>query len=629
MDSSVHAVPIPLDSLRLSPLNARRIGSKPLDDLAASILAEGLLQNLTVTENDAGEYEIVAGKRRFGALQLLRERGQLPAELHSVPCRIVHDGRAASASLAENIMREPMHAADEFEAFKRLADQGRSPEEIAQEFGTTPTVVLRRLKLASVAPSLFELFRKDEIRLDQMMALALTDDHKKQLAAWNVKEAWERNADRIRDRLMAAKEFRINADPAAKFVGADRMEAAGIIVRRDLFSDQGEGFTTDRKHVDELALELLEAEAEKERVNGWKWVEARIQFEYPETNKFSRIYPDYGRTTLSADESKRLEELNEQLEQLNEADQYDGEAAERIEAEIERLETKGEAWTEKQREAAGVIVHLSREGTVTAQRGLIRPGDSKPREAGEASRSGAKAKKKSTDISQPVVDRLVAQRTAMLQAGLLAEPRVALALLAHRLLLGFYFPDRAERSPMQIRYQGPGTLEAKASELPAMRYYNQAKDCLAAVRKTLPPASDLLGWLLQQPQEAIVNLIAAVASQAVDTTQSGDHIDRKSELAPVLDALELDFADHWEATPETFLSHVPRAVIEQTVREVCGAPALKNLEHLNKAQTVEAAAQLLADKRWLPKPLRRPKTQPDDDSAEKPKSKRKTKEPGA
>jgi ParB family chromosome partitioning protein len=214
-------ISVPLDELRVSALNARRRDTKSLDDLAASIATEGLLQNLTVTDGANG-YEIVAGKRRYQALLLLRERSELPPELELVPCRLVHNGRAESASLAENIVREAMHPADEFEAFKRLAEQGKSVEEIAQEFGTMPIVVQRRLKLASVAPSLFALFRQDEIGLDQMMALAVSDDHTAQLSAWNVENHWERSADAIRRRLAKGNQRGARCGGALRRYGSDR-----------------------------------------------------------------------------------------------------------------------------------------------------------------------------------------------------------------------------------------------------------------------------------------------------------------------------------------------------------------------------------------------------------------------
>ena len=83
-------------------------------------------------------------------------------------------------SLAENEMREQMHPADQFDAFKKLADEGKGEEEIAARFGTTPRVVQQRLKLAVVSPKLIALYRKGEMTLDCLMAFTVSDDHRQQ-----------------------------------------------------------------------------------------------------------------------------------------------------------------------------------------------------------------------------------------------------------------------------------------------------------------------------------------------------------------------------------------------------------------------------------------------------------------
>jgi len=77
-----------------------------------------------------------------------------------------------------------MHPADQFDAFRSLVDEGMGVEEIAARFGVTATTVRQRFKLANVAPRLFELYRADEINLDQLMALAVTDDHAAQERVW-------------------------------------------------------------------------------------------------------------------------------------------------------------------------------------------------------------------------------------------------------------------------------------------------------------------------------------------------------------------------------------------------------------------------------------------------------------
>ena len=83
-----------------------------------------------------------------------------------VPCQVI-DGAADAAeiSLAENVMREAMHPADEFEAFRDLADKGLPAADIAARFGVTETVVSKRLKLANVSPLILKTYRKGDISI--------------------------------------------------------------------------------------------------------------------------------------------------------------------------------------------------------------------------------------------------------------------------------------------------------------------------------------------------------------------------------------------------------------------------------------------------------------------------------
>ena len=80
-----------------------------IPELAASIQRVGLLQNLIVTATTDGErYEVVAGGRRLAALKLLAKKRRISKEW-DVPCLLVADGTARTASLTENVQREAMH----------------------------------------------------------------------------------------------------------------------------------------------------------------------------------------------------------------------------------------------------------------------------------------------------------------------------------------------------------------------------------------------------------------------------------------------------------------------------------------------------------------------------------------
>ena len=215
---------IPLSKLVLSAANVRRTcRENGLEELAASIQAHGLLQSLAVRpELDAdgaetGKYRVTGGGRRLTALKLLAKRKAVAKSL-PVPC-IVAAGDEEEASLAENVVRESLHPADQFEAFRRLADEhGSSAEEIAARFGVTPQLVRQRLRLGAVSPRLLQIYRDGGLTLDQLTAFALIEDHARQEQAFD-SLSWNKEPYIIR-RLLTEAQVPAR-DRRAAFVGAE------------------------------------------------------------------------------------------------------------------------------------------------------------------------------------------------------------------------------------------------------------------------------------------------------------------------------------------------------------------------------------------------------------------------
>lgn len=175
---------VPLSQLRASERNVRKI-KQSIDPLAESIARVGLLQNLTVIlARDGEHYEVVAGGRRLDALKLLAKTRRIPKDW-AVPCLLVADASARTVSLTENVQREAMYPADQFEAFAALVAD----------------------------------YRADAVTLEQLMALAITDDHEAQEAAFYEAPEWQRQPHALRDRLT---EREIDAGHAlVRFVGLD------------------------------------------------------------------------------------------------------------------------------------------------------------------------------------------------------------------------------------------------------------------------------------------------------------------------------------------------------------------------------------------------------------------------
>jgi ParB family transcriptional regulator, chromosome partitioning protein len=167
-----------LNKLIPSDANVRHTGrTNGIGELAASIKAHGLLQNLTVRRITKGRsktvlYEVVAGGRRLAALKSLVKAKHLKKDSR-IPCHVLNGEIAEEISLAEN-QHEPMHPADQYEAFALLhREHNLGIEDIAARFGVTATVVRQRLKLGAVSPNLLTCYRAGEMSLDQLSAFTV------------------------------------------------------------------------------------------------------------------------------------------------------------------------------------------------------------------------------------------------------------------------------------------------------------------------------------------------------------------------------------------------------------------------------------------------------------------------
>jgi ParB family chromosome partitioning protein len=177
---------IPFNKLILSQANVRRIkAGVSIDELAEDIARRTLLQSITVRPvvdehgAETGMFEIPAGGRRYRALELLVKQKRL-ARNAPIPCVVRLEGSAEEDSLAENVQRAPLHPLDQFRAFLTLRERGQSEEEIAAAFFVSVAVVKQRLRLASVSPSLLDVYAEDGMTLDQLMAFTVNPDHERQ-----------------------------------------------------------------------------------------------------------------------------------------------------------------------------------------------------------------------------------------------------------------------------------------------------------------------------------------------------------------------------------------------------------------------------------------------------------------
>ncbi|MCM2294801.1 ParB/RepB/Spo0J family partition protein [Allorhizobium sp. BGMRC 0089] len=604
-------ITVSLNKLQHDPLNVRKTYSEEaIADLAASIEANGILQNLVGRRAKAkGAYYVSAGGRRLRALLLLVKQGKLAAD-YPVLLREITEAEAQEMSLTENIMREGMNPADQFEAFRDLADKGKSIEEIAIRFGTTETIVKKRLALGRVAPELRDLFRKEEMNLETLSAFTITDDHEEQIRVWKSLPSHRRDGHSIRQAL--AGEVVRATDKRMKFIGGlDAYEAAGGQIKRDLFDVNG-GYAMDGALVDRLVAEKMAIEAESLKAAGWKWVDMPIEMDYQAYSKYGRIYPKS--PTLSPEDQEKLARLSEQYDALA-AIIEEGDGPDDVEMQLAQVEEQinliqGQRFDPEELKTAGVVCSLAHDGNLRYDFGLIRPED-KAKSIKSANNEGSEAE--SDDLptgpvlkhSATLLEDLTAQKTAALMLEMANNADIALAAVVHALLLQTVYSGYVSSyTSLEIRLNK--TYPETSLKNPEA---NTALECLSAMTETFKSAipanpADLFDWCLDQKRDDLLKLLAFAASHSVNVVQGKVYEQKRLDHGDQLGrALAVDMGKYFKPTAETYFSHLNRQGIEAAVTEAKGAAFAEGIAGMKKAEAAAFAERQVENSGWLPRPI--------------------------
>ncbi len=628
-------ITIPLGKLVPSRANVRRVNSEAgKAELAASIEAHGLIHNLVTRKAGKGpKFEVVAGGRRLGALRLLLEEGrtvQGVAVTKDFPVRAIlrEEGSDTEISLAENDQRQPMHAVDEVIAYRDLVEQGMAAEDIASRFGKSMVTVRQRLRLASLSPRILDAMRADEVTLEQAKALAVSDDHAAQEAAWFEQDGWNRNPGSIRSFLTSAH-VRGN-DRLARFVGIEAYEAAGGGVLRDLFVEDELTFLTDRPLLVKLASDRLEVVADELRPLGWKWVEISLDTTFIHSSGFGRIHA-VRRDPTEAEQAElaalggQYDELAEAIDAYAEGDpqiETDEAKLHALESRIEAIQNAAQAYDPREMALAGCVVSIAHGGTAQVTPGLVKADDRKALavlqdgeegndqdeadEAGEEEAPEAEA----TGISAALTEELTAIRTAALRVELASRPDVALAALLHAMVSRLFYDYHHGRVEPAVEVSGQRrNLVPSIKEPDACRALSGWSEVVEGWGHRIPgnPA-DLWPWLVAQPQDVQLDLLAVVTAANLNAVVAR-HENGRERIAQadlLAEAVGLDMGLWW--TPEAaFLSRLSKADIAGVMREAgCPEEAARAVERAPKPEGVLQAEKELDGKGWLPAVLRAP-----------------------
>ncbi|EFN8407287.1 ParB/RepB/Spo0J family partition protein [Escherichia coli O15] len=594
-------VSVPLASLIKSPLNVRTVpySAESVSELADSIKGVGLLQNLVVHALPGDRHGVAAGGRRLAALNMLAERGIIPADW-PVRVKVIPQELATAASMTENGHRRDMHPAEQIAGFRAMAQEGKTPAQIGDLLGYSPRHVQRMLKLADLAPVILDALAEDLITTEHCQALALENDTARQVQVFEAacQSGWggKPEVQTIR-RLVTESEVAVAGNSKFRFVGADAFSPDEL--RTDLFSDD-EGGYVDCVALDAALLEKLQAVAEHLReAEGWEWCAGRMEpVGFCSEDAGTYHYLPEPEAVLTEAEEERLNELMTRYDALeNQCEESD-----LLEAEMKlmRCMAKVRAWTPEMRAGSGVVVSW-RYGNVCVQRGVqLRSEDDA---ADDADRTEQVQEKASVEeISLPLLTKMSSERTLAVQAALMQQPDKSLTLLAWTLCLNV-FGSGAYSKPAQI------SLECKHSSLTSDAPSGKEGAAFLSMMAEKARLTALLpeGWsrdmttFLSLSQEVLLSLLSfctACSLNGVQTRECG-HTSR-SPLDTLESAIGFHMRDWWQPTKANFFGHLKKPQIIAALNDAGLSGAARDAEKMKKGDAAEHAEFHMKDNRWVP-----------------------------
>ena len=608
---------VPLNKLDASARNVRRSSDPQADlELKADIEARGLLQNLVVTSvgKAKGRFAVEAGERRRQALLALADEGKLPAD-HPVCCLVVDTKAANEASLAENFQRLAMNPADECLAFSRLLEQGSDAEAIARRFGVTVRFVEGRLRLANLAPVVFEALGAGEISLDVAKAYAATADIERQAYVFEQvgRSYMSNHPDSIR-RMMTQATVSAS-DRRARFVGEDDYVAAGGRVERDLFTDGGEARWLDVALLERLAAEKMESLAAATAAEqGLAFVRPTLDswIGYPATEGLRRLPVES--PPLTDEENARVEALECRIgelvgtledEETDEGARADAEAKiAELDREIDAITNKPPVIEDELRSKVGTFLILDHQGRPKLDSGFyaevaaVEDGDEDETEdpsTTDAQPISSAQSSRPAGLPRALLDELAIQRRDILSVHVAADPGFALDLAI------FLMVDRAETY----------SFEKSGSTLSAPRASNAVFDFKTPqARATLAEAAaaealdrswaegatraERFDAFRALPDAARAAWLGHAVARTLEAS-TGIPGDRACAFHDHLgQLLGVDVATWWRPTGANYFDRVPKSLALAALAEVGGPGLAGPYAKAKKAELAQACERIFS-----------------------------------
>lgn len=608
-----------LKELAATDLNAR-ITPRTKADIegrAASIEGAGLLQNLVVYLMADGLYGVAAGETRRLGLNVLMEQGRSAAGVpvtpeFSVAVLEVSEDDAYAISIAENVQRSNLEPADQLESFRVMAEKGTSVERIGAILGYSTAHVKKCLKLTTVAPALLELLKTNDINFDQLAALGATDDHPRQIQAWEKGHYYEqyRTPKALRESVLNDEVSAVESD-LVDFVGLEAYQAAGGETREDLFADSI--ILTNRLQLETMALAKLQDAADSvAKEEGWAWAQGRSK-EVRSWGDDAKVFDVlYAYAKLNDEQNAEVEQLESEKKLLE--SQLEGADADdewehtprigQINARLAEINEHAEInkWSLDVRDTAGVVAFL-KDGNICIQRGLMKMEDIKQVEKAEREKANKETPPSEKGLSQVLVNSLSAERTLAVAASLAQNSMVALVLHTFTLTRRIFGKRYFSELHTSVDSQRSNCLNQSADAGSENGLANQTLNALHESWLSRFPQEwvDGFDWLLEWPQEDVLALLAYCVSHGLDGRECQLHDNRVgTKLARVEKALNFQIGDWWRPTSANYFSRIAKDQIVDALNSAGRAGNASDAEGMKRKEAAEFAEAVLKETSWLP-----------------------------
>lgn len=602
----------PYSRLTRTDLNTRIIPhtDQEVEEMADSIQAMGILQNLIGAELPDGTIGIVGGEGRRRGTGILVQRGVLDADTPFIPVKVLPVEMAVAASMIENGRRKSMHPAEQIIGFRTLEQEGKTASQIGALLGYHPRHVQRCLKLANLAPSLLDSLARDEMTLEQCEALTLADTHERQEQVWKEAVALYRSPNAHTLRNMVTDDKMAISHPMFVFVGEDAYTGAGGHLTADLFSDKDSTFADAALVKSLLAGRLTVLAARLKQEQGWGWAEFRmteLSHSGEDREQYRFAMPE---AVLTEEEQKRVSELEAKMEAT---ETYDDEYEFQQQIDDIYCEATYREATPEFRSAHGIWV--SWDGSnFQVQPGIRRLTD-EDRAQEEQEREARQAQDNNvityTTPETPadaypatLVKAMSAERTLAVQAELAGRPDVSVALLTWTLCLGLFERSYGQRSePLKASVTSNQSLLAS---LAPSGDEGKALLSLKAQRETfqstLPENWHLdFTWLLSWSAEQVCALLGFCAAHGINGIQERLYNrTARSELDGLEAALDFDLRKWWQPDATSYFGKLKITQIGSAYEAAGLTDRAREVVKLKRRDAALAAADELNAQGWLP-----------------------------